>query len=103
MLSKNNYSLIFVIKILTNYQNLSYINISRISISGNVVNTDIVLNSCIVNSDNRKIGQKGKETTEEKRKIIINLHNKCKTLSEISKIGNRPRFMIQGIIDRYGD
>lgn len=34
-------------------------------------------------------------------KIIINLNNKCKTLSEISKIVYKPRCMIRGIIDKY--
>jgi transposase len=48
------------------------------------------------------MGSKGSETTEEERKIIINLHNQCKTLSEISRIVNRPRSTIQGITDRYG-
>jgi transposase len=48
------------------------------------------------------MGRKGSETTEEERKIIINLHNQCKKLSEISRIVNRSRSTIQGIIDRYG-
>lgn len=42
-----------------------------------------------------------KETTEEERKIIIKLHNDCKSLSQISKIVQRARSTIQGIIDRY--
>lgn len=83
--------------------------INRISIylgsvkSRDVVNTDSVLNSYIVNDENRKIGRKGEETAEGERKIIINLYDKCKTLNEISKIVNKPRSTIRGIIDRYGD
>lgn len=49
------------------------------------------------------MGRKGKETTEEERKIIIRLHTLCKSLSEISKIVQRPRATIQTIINRYGE
>jgi transposase len=48
------------------------------------------------------MGRKGSETTEEERIIIINVHNQCKTLGEISRIANRPRSTIEGITDRYG-
>lgn len=71
--------------------------------SRDVVNTDSVLNSYIVNDDDSKIRRKGKETIEGERKIIIILYDKCKTLSKISKIVNKPRSTIWGIIDRYGD
>ena len=46
--------------------------------------------------------RKSVETTVEERKIIINLHNECKSSSEISRIVSRPRSTIKGIIDRYG-
>lgn len=42
------------------------------------------------------------ETTIEKRKIIINLHNQCKSLSEMSRVITRHRSTIQSMIDRYG-
>ena len=35
------------------------------------------------------MGQKRVETIKEERKIIINLHNHCKSLSEISQIISR--------------
>ena len=50
-----------------------------------------------------EIGRKMKETIEEERKIIIRAHNSCKSLSEICKLVKRSRFIIQGIIDEYGD
>ena len=48
-----------------------------------------------------KMEQKRVKTTIEERKIIINLHNHCKSLSEISRIISRLRSTIQSIIDRY--
>ncbi|XP_076249452.1 uncharacterized protein LOC143188855 [Calliopsis andreniformis] len=48
------------------------------------------------------MGRKSIETNTEDRKIIINLHNPCKTLSEISRIINRPRSTIQDTFNRYG-
>lgn len=48
------------------------------------------------------MGRKRAETTIEERKVIINLHNQCKSLSEISRIVNRPRTTIQSVVDRYG-
>lgn len=39
---------------------------------------------------------------EFRRKIIIKLHNECKTLREISEIVNRSRITIFKIIERYG-
>lgn len=47
------------------------------------------------------MGRKGKETSEEERKIIIRLHNQCKSLAEIGNIIGRPRSTVQGIIDRF--
>lgn len=47
------------------------------------------------------MGRKGSETTEEKRKIIIRLHNQCKSLAQISTIVDRARSTIQSIIDRF--
>lgn len=49
------------------------------------------------------MGRKRCETTESERKIIIRLHNQCKSLSEIQKIVNRSRSTIHSIIDRYGE
>ncbi|CAK9827588.1 Transposable element Tcb1 transposase [Anthophora retusa] len=49
------------------------------------------------------MGRKRCETTEEERKIIIRLHNQCKSLSEISSIVNRARSTVQSIIDRFGE
>lgn len=48
------------------------------------------------------MGRKRAETTIAERKIIVNLHNQCKSLAEISRIVSRPRSTIQSIIDRYG-
>lgn len=48
-----------------------------------------------------KMGSKGSETTEEERKIIIRLHNQCKSLAQISTIVGRARSTIQSIIDRF--
>lgn len=48
-----------------------------------------------------KMGNKGSETTEEERKIIIRLHNQCKSLAQISTIVGRARSTIQSIIDRF--
>lgn len=48
------------------------------------------------------MGHKGSETTENERKIIIGLHNQCKSLAEIARIVNRLRSTIQSIIDRFG-
>lgn len=42
------------------------------------------------------------ETTIEKRKVIINLHNHRKSLSEISPIISRPRSTLQNRIYSYG-
>lgn len=47
------------------------------------------------------MGRKAKETSEEERKIIINLHNQCKSLCEIAKFVNRPRSTVQTVIDRF--
>jgi len=47
------------------------------------------------------MGRKGSKTTEEERKIIIRLHNQCKSLAQISKIVGRARSTIQFIIDRF--
>lgn len=43
-----------------------------------------------------------RQSTPEERKIIISLHNKFKSLSQISEIVDRPRSTIQNIINRYG-
>lgn len=43
-----------------------------------------------------------KYSTVEERNIIVNLHNQVKSLSEISKIVNKPKSTIKGIIDRFG-
>ena len=42
------------------------------------------------------------ETKIEERKIIINLHNRCKNLSNISRILSRPRSTVQSIMNRCG-
>jgi len=47
------------------------------------------------------MGRKGKETTEEERKIVMRLHNQCKSLREIADVIGRPRSTIQSIIDRH--
>ncbi|KAJ4427163.1 hypothetical protein ANN_24779 [Periplaneta americana] len=47
------------------------------------------------------MGSNRKETYEETRKVIIKLHNQCKTLREISEIVGRPRSTIQSITDRF--
>lgn len=47
------------------------------------------------------MGRKSKETTEEKQKIIIRLHNQCKSLSEIAQLLNKLRSTVQSIIDRF--
>lgn len=48
------------------------------------------------------MGRKGSETTEEERKIIIRLHNQCKSFAQISNIVGRARSTIKCIIDRFG-
>lgn len=47
------------------------------------------------------MGRKGKETTVEERKIILNLRNQNKTIKEISEIVNRPKSTITSIIKRF--
>ncbi|XP_026826240.1 uncharacterized protein LOC113562122 [Ooceraea biroi] len=47
------------------------------------------------------MGRKNKETNEEERKIIIKLHNQCKSLREIAQLIDRPRSTVQSIIDRF--
>lgn len=47
------------------------------------------------------MGRKGKETTEEERKIIINLRNTNKTIKEISEIVKRPKSTITSILHRF--
>jgi len=46
------------------------------------------------------MSRKGRETSEE-QKIIIKLHNQCKSLREIAQLVNRPRSISQSIIDRF--
>lgn len=48
------------------------------------------------------MGRKRAETTIGEKKIIINLHDPCKSLLQILRIRNRPRFTIESIIDIYG-
>jgi len=45
--------------------------------------------------------QKRRETTMEERKIILRLHNQCKSLREIAELVGKPRSTIQGIVDRF--
>lgn len=47
------------------------------------------------------MGRKGKETTVEERKIILNLFKLGKTVSEIAESVGRPRTTVQDIIKRY--
>ena len=47
------------------------------------------------------MGRKGKETTLQERKIILKLHNQCKSLRQIADIVNRPKSTIQSIIDKH--
>lgn len=47
------------------------------------------------------MGRKQKETTEEERKIIINLRNEGKSLRKIGESVNRPYSTIKSIVDRY--
>jgi transposase len=47
------------------------------------------------------MGRKGKETTVEERRIIMNLFKLKKTVSEIAKSVGRPRTTVQDIIKRY--
>lgn len=49
------------------------------------------------------MGRKGTEVTEEEKRIIINLHNQCKSLSEIAVSVSRPRSTVQGVINRYSE
>ncbi|KAL6256736.1 hypothetical protein P5V15_011668 [Pogonomyrmex californicus] len=49
----------------------------------------------------RILRAKGKESTEEEQKMIINLHNQCKSLEEIAKLVDKPRSTMQSIIDRF--
>jgi len=51
----------------------------------------------------RKMGRKGKETTEAEITVIIRLHNQCKSLTRVSKIVGRLKAIIQHIIDRVGE
>ena len=44
---------------------------------------------------------KRKETTEEERKIIINLREKNKSIREIGEIVRRPYSTVKKIIDIY--
>lgn len=58
------------------------VNIISTGISGDIVHTSFrVLNWNISNGHNSNIRQKDKESAEEKRKIIINLYNKLKTIN----------------------
>jgi len=43
----------------------------------------------------------GRKGSEKERKVIIRLHNQCKSLAQISKIVGRARSTIQFIIDRF--
>lgn len=47
------------------------------------------------------MGRKGSETTLTERKLILRLHNECRSSYEISKLVGRPRSTIQSIIDRF--
>lgn len=47
------------------------------------------------------MGRKGKETTVEERKIVMHLHNQCKSLQSIADTIGRPRSTVQSIIHRY--
>lgn len=47
------------------------------------------------------MGRKGKETTVEERKIIVNLRKQNKTIKEISEIVKRPKSTITSIISRH--
>lgn len=46
---------------------------------------------------------KGKETTTTERKIILDLHAKGKSLSEIGEIISRSRYTVRSIINRFKD
>ena len=49
------------------------------------------------------MGHRGRETSLEKRKIILNLHNQNKSYSEIAKIMKKSKFTVQSVIKRYKD
>lgn len=46
------------------------------------------------------MGRKGKETSPDERKLILRLHNQCKSSYEIAKLVGRPRSTVQSVIDR---
>jgi hypothetical protein len=48
------------------------------------------------------MGRKGKEMVEAKRKIIIDLHDQCKSLKQISKAVRRSHSAVQIIMGRFG-
>lgn len=51
---------------------------------------------------NATMGRKGKETSLDERRMILRLHNQCKSSYEIAKSVGRPRSTVQSIIDRFG-
>lgn len=48
------------------------------------------------------MARKGKETSPDERKLIIRLHNQCKSSYEIARLVGRPRTTVQSVIDRFG-
>jgi len=48
-----------------------------------------------------KMSRKSRETSEEEQKIIIKLHNQCKSFQEVAQLMDRPWSTIQSIIDRF--
>lgn len=59
------------------------------------------LNCKFLIGKNIKMVRKGKETTVEERKIIVNLRKQNKTIKEISEIVKRPKSTITSIISRH--
>ena len=47
------------------------------------------------------MGRKGNETTEKEGRIVINLHNQCKSLGCIASVPERPKSAVQTIINRF--
>lgn len=48
-----------------------------------------------------KMSVSRRKTTEPERKIIINLHNQCKSIREIGRIVGRTHSTVQGVIYRF--
>ena len=47
------------------------------------------------------MSRKGQETSFQERKLIVRLHNQCKSSYEVAKLVGRPRSTVQSVIDRF--